>query len=218
MKVIVYVLCHDADTERQAREQWEHYSWARVYRMKKRTELFESIVFKDELMELYDEWKDADYVGTVSHRCFRKFPDEKDYLLSKVANPSGNFVGLIPPFPHPHYHNDFMRMTFEHMLRRVGLKPSREWYFCNYWCCPPAVMKDYICWFNTVWLPVLYSTDGLWDDAKHYTPYAPPPAELIKHTGRPYYTYHCFLNERVVSPFFDVYTPVAEQPSPEKTA
>ena len=60
MKVIVYVLCHDADTERQAREQWEHYSWARVYRMKKRTELFESIVFKDELMELYDEWKDAD--------------------------------------------------------------------------------------------------------------------------------------------------------------
>ena len=205
MKVIIYVLCYNDDTEQQARDQWEQYSWARVYRMKRRTELLESIMYKTELMELYDEWKDADYVGTVSHRAFQKFPDQKSYLLNKVADVSGNFVELIKPSNSPYYHNDFMKTTFEHMLSRVGLKPSDKWLFCNYWCCPPSVMKAYIQWFNEKWLPVLYSTDGLWDDAKHFTPYMPSAEELMIQLGRPYYTYHCFLCERIVSPFFDDY-------------
>jgi hypothetical protein len=205
MKVIIYVLCHDDDTERQAREQWEHFSWARVYRMKRKTELFDAEMYRSDLMEMADQWEDADYVGTVSHRAFRKFPEQREYLLWTINNLEGKFVGLIKPFTRPAYHDDFMKTTFEHMLSRVGLKPSSKWYFCNYWCCPPSVMKGYIHWFNEKWLPVLASTDGLWDNAKHNTPYKPSEASLILHTGRPYYTYHCFLCERVVSPFFDDY-------------
>ena len=162
-------------------------------------------------MDMVEQWEDADYVGTVSHRAFLKFPEQKGDLLNKVKNPSGKFVGLIKPYTDPKYHDEFMKTTFEHMLSRVGLKPSDEWFLCNYWCCPPSVMKEYVRWFNEKWLPVLASTDGLWDDAKHFTPYKPSETSLILHTGRPYYTYHPFMCERVVSPFFDDYLDFHDQ-------
>ena len=205
MRVIIYVLCYNDATEKTAREQWGDYQWARIYRLKRRTELFEAVMYKDELMEMYDEWKDADYVGTIAYSYLRKFPDNREYLLDKLDNLHGDFVGLIEPSPYPYYHNPTMKAFMEILILKVGLKinPHQRWLFCNYFCCPPRVMKAYIRWFNSVWLPSLYSLHGVWDDAEHNSPNRPTDEELIKNTGRPYYPYHPFLTERIVSVYFD---------------
>jgi len=207
MKVIVYVLCYNDDTERQAREQWEQYDWARVYRLKRRTELFEAVMYKDELMDLEDEWKDADYVGTIAYSYLRKFPDHKDYLLTKLATLSGDFVGLIEQETNPYYTTDAMRVSMETLIHQAGFKVKEEqsWLFCNYWCCPPRVMKTYIRWFNEVWLPLLYALPNVWDDANHNSPNRPTDDELILNVGKPYYPYHPFLTERIVSVYFDAF-------------
>jgi hypothetical protein len=199
--VLIYVLCFHDESEEIAREDFGSFSWARIYRLKKQTELFEGIMYKDELLELYDEWKDVDYVGTISYSYLRKFPKNKEYLLNKLGNLDRNFHGLIHSLSNPMYHNEKMKDYMILLIERVNLKPSKSWFFCNYWCCKPSIMKAYITWFNNVWLPNLYSIEALWED-----PHYKPSLHCIKSETKIRYTYHPFLTERIVSPYFDYYS------------
>ena len=149
-KLLIYVISFNDESEQIARDDFGSYTWAKIYRLKKQTELFESIMYKDELMDMYDEWKDMDYVGTISYSYFRKYPKNKIYLLNKIDNLERPFHGLVHPLPDPHYHNDKMKEYMTTLLNEVGLKPSNSWIFCNYWCCTPLKMKEYISWFTTV--------------------------------------------------------------------
>jgi hypothetical protein len=205
MKVVIYVLCYNDQTEATARAHWGMYDWARVYRLKRRTELFEGVMYEQELMDLEDEWKDADYVGTIAYSYLRKYPHNKDYLLTKLATLSGDFVGLIEGETNPYYTTDVMRGYMETLIRQAGFKvsPTQSWVFANYWCCPPSVMKTFIRWFNAKWLPLLYALPNVWDDANHNSPNRPTDAELTLNVGKPYYPYHPFLTERIVSVYFD---------------
>lgn len=199
--VLIYVLCFDDGSEEIAREDFGTFAWAKIYRLKKQTELFEGILYKDELMEMYDEWKDLDYVGTISYSYFRKYPKNKVYLLNKLLNLERNFHGLVQPLANPMYHNEKMREYMVLLMERVNLKPSKSWFFCNYWCCKPSIMKDYITWFNTIWLPNLYSIEQLWDDPQYkYKAYSLKSKKPLR------YTYHPFLTERIVSPYFDAHS------------
>ena len=67
---IIYVLCYDDVTEEKARTEFGMFKWARIYRIPKESQnhLFEGVMYQTELMKLYDEWKDKDYVGTISYK------------------------------------------------------------------------------------------------------------------------------------------------------
>ena len=81
--ILIYVLCYNDETEKQATDEFSQYEWAKVYRIKEQTYLFESIMFRNELMDMYDEWKDKDYIGTISYSIFSK-ANKAEFLNSLI--------------------------------------------------------------------------------------------------------------------------------------
>jgi hypothetical protein len=88
-KRVIYITCHDDVSEQKARETFGKYDWARVYRIPEESQshLMESVMYTTELMKVYDEWKDAEFVGTLSYSAADKFDwylknQEKTYNIS----------------------------------------------------------------------------------------------------------------------------------------
>ena len=74
MTRILYILCHDDASEDKARTDFGQYSWARIHRIRTQTHLLESGMYQHELMNMYNEWKDAEFVGTLSYKLLDRMP------------------------------------------------------------------------------------------------------------------------------------------------
>ena len=74
MTRILYILCHDDASEEKARNDFSKYSWARIHRIRTQTHLLESGMYQQELMSMYTEWKDAEFVGTLSYKLLERMP------------------------------------------------------------------------------------------------------------------------------------------------
>ena len=73
---ILYVIYHDATSERAARIWCECRPWARPIFIKS-TRFFESIVYKDNLPSLVEEWNSVDYIGLATYRSVKELPMDK---------------------------------------------------------------------------------------------------------------------------------------------
>jgi hypothetical protein len=71
-KILIYVLCYDDASEELSKQYFQGYTWARIYRIKNQSHLFEGVMYQSELLELYEEWKYVDYVGTISNSILKK--------------------------------------------------------------------------------------------------------------------------------------------------
>jgi hypothetical protein len=228
---IVYVLCYDDASEKRARNDFEKYWWARIYRIPEEAQnhLFEGVMYSTELMKLYDEWKDKAYVGTISYKLIerskfleRNFQDIVQILESTSPNRNtivslaGRFKGIV--FEHVNY----SEQVFVDTCHATGLPIKREipnsrfrlihkehpydiyksgFIFFNHWMTSPYWMLKYIQFFNNVWLPTLESHPLVWNNSGY--PGAIPPEKLLNLTKKvDHYPLHPFINERVVSLFF----------------
>jgi len=74
---IIYIVCHDDTSERIAQEDFDRYSWARIYRIpsKNQSHLMEGVMYSTELMSVYHEWKDKKYVGILSYKLSERFKE-----------------------------------------------------------------------------------------------------------------------------------------------
>lgn len=69
--VIIYVLCFNMTTYEKSKQIYAPYSWARPILMKYQDYTFENAFWK-QLLEIRDESKTCDMVGTISHKAYRK--------------------------------------------------------------------------------------------------------------------------------------------------
>ncbi len=226
---IVYVLCYDDESEKRARTDFEKYLWARIYRIPEEAQnhLFEGVMYTTELIKLYDEWKDKDYVGTISYKLIERskflsdtfeeivrtiedVPTRRNIVISLA----GGFVGIA--FNTVNY----SEKVFLDTCNTIGLPIRQEeiysltkrnyrsydiyksrFVFFNHWMTSPYWMLKYIQFFNNVWLPTIESHPLIWNDSGY--PGAIPKDKLLKLTKNvSYYPLHPFINERVVSLFF----------------
>ena len=226
---IVYVLCYDDESEKIARTDFEKYWWARIYRIPKdaQNHLFEGVMYTTELLKLYDEWKDKDYVGTISYKLIERskfLSNTFEDIVSSIEDVSthrdivislaGGFVGIV--FNTINY----SEKVFLDTCNTIGLPINREeiysltkrkrrsydiytsrFIFFNHWMTSPYWMLKYIQFFNNIWLPTIESHPLIWNDSGY--PGAMPPDKLLKLTKKiSHYPLHPFINERVVSLFF----------------
>lgn len=223
---ILYILCHDDVTEQRARSEFKDYKWARVYRLKNQNYLLESVFYVDELLALYDEWKDKEFVGTLSYKFFERIQlytnKSLDRILEQIEKTSTDefdvvsfttFVGGLwkeLPYLETIVYNvaDVCRMN----IRKYNIRTRKmeyeilpfksNFFFHNYWMCRPSLMLEYIHFFKHQWLPALEKHPLVWTHCP-YNGALSKKRHLELTNGRvDHYTYHAYVNEILPAIFF----------------
>lgn len=202
VKIRIYVLCYDDRTEALANERFGHFEWARIFRIPVQTHLFEGVMFQTYLMEMYSEWKNMDYVGTISYKLPEKVPFQNFLdLLSNAGNHDAVFFKMVPSDLF-HVHSPVLKRVYDDVYRKtMPLRLSatiKRYGFYNYWMTRPSIMIDYIHFFNSKWLPLVENHPLVWENAGYQTPSPLSPDQLLNLTKRvSWYPCHPFVNERI---------------------
>jgi len=206
VRIKLYVLCYDDASEQTAKSVFEHYPWARIYRIpvESQSHLFEGVMYQSELMKVYDEWKDVDFVGTISYKIIRKVPFDHLLNIFNTADPVLHDAACFRVVPSDLFwlHSPSTRTVYEDtykktMPHRVSALVKR-YVMYNFWMSKPYFMVDYISFFNTKWLPTLESHPNVWDNSNYKTDYTLTPDKLLALTKKvSYYPTHPFVNERI---------------------
>jgi hypothetical protein len=225
---IIYVLCYDDESEQEANAEFSQYPWARIYRIpvEIQSHLFEGVMYQTELMKLYDEWKDKEFVGTISYKLKARLNWYPYTNMDKIDNTirtaslvshdvvpflyfgGANLSALSPTLTH-----EFKRMADSlipiHKEYKVGHRINTRdkeiqtsvFFFFNYWMTTPGRMLEYIYFFNSIWLPTLESNQNVWNNAGYV---GNMTSEQLKSLTKrvDYYPYHPFINERLPASYF----------------
>lgn len=218
MKIRIYVLCYSDDTYINAMQLYENKEWAKVVYIKS-TVLFESIMYDSWLEENYDDWKDFDYVGTISWKASMKIkmPDI-DKLSVFLDNNKNNydvaafyFIDMNMIDRTNYYHPKF-KVLWIKILTKLGysleqiLNNNIKGFYCNYWITTPKLMLEYIQFFKKV-KNVINNyqdiQDDLWSDSKFQSTTLLTPEQCMQKFGIPHYPYHPFIYERIPCIYFE---------------
>lgn len=227
---IIYVLCYDDISEQKAQDDFSSFPWARIYRIPQESQnhLFEGVMYTTELMKLYDEWKDKEFVGTISY----KLKDRLNFyhyttmnsIDDKICNTSKTEYNVVPFMYYngshfgelyPDVKNTYIYLTdtlvpikqhntkfgVKKLLNRETELANQSFFFFNYWMATPSVMLDYVYFFNSTWLPALESMPNVWNNSGYKGKLSPNECKKLT-TRADYYPYHPFINERLPATFF----------------
>lgn len=211
MKVVVYVLAFDEESTRKATHAFAKHEWARVVTLPddpSRNKYMEGAAFLATLPERRDEWKDADFVGTLSYSAPDKIvvPD----LPALCANLQGaDMVALLPSSEHMlsmavRSHPRFLEIWVP-LLSKLGYSPQdalsvrMPCFMCNYWIATPARMDAFLSFYARA-VHLLEKDadlqDALWDSACYGTKLTAGRVQEIY--GTKHMPYHPFISERLV--------------------
>lgn len=212
MKVLVYILCYNDETHTVAQQEYGFEPWARVLLIHS-TPYMENVMFTEYFPNLEHEWRDADYVGTLSWKARTKIKFDMPAIIEELALLQPDVFALNPGkkqtlMKQPRIHPKFKELWIA-VLNRFGVSKdiatSKQIvpFYCNYWLAKPEYLRAYM-QFNQRVVHML-ETDAelqndLWSDAKYKTKL---PKERVQQVfNRPYFTYHPFICERLCCFFF----------------
>jgi hypothetical protein len=128
MKICIYVLCHNEESKQSAITEYGNSKWAKIICIET-TALLENIMYDKWLLENHKDWKDADYVGTISWKASQKIklPD-----MEKLANFLDHVPHDIIPFymtsqnliDHASYHHPKFKSLWVKWM--TGLTPTEK--------------------------------------------------------------------------------------------
>ncbi len=169
------------------------------------------------LEQIEDEWKDADFVGTISWRASRKvrIPRDLDATLARTGiTPASHDVVALAPLGEPalaqatRYHARFLEI-WGPLLVGLGYSPAAALsdeipgFASNYWLATPTWMRHYIGFMKRV-RPELETRveiqEPLFANPMYGRLY--PPETCRRLWGRDYAPYHPFVCERLPCFFF----------------
>lgn len=205
--IIIYILCYNQERYELAIERYASYHWAQPLIMKYQDYTFENAVWA-QLLEIHDEWKTCEFVGTLSFTAFRKINIdnihrrivEGAYTGKPYVNFNSNNRKILDHkgrFHHPNF-----KEIWIDTLRSLKIDDINE-NACNYWMCKPDLMVQFIEWHHKVLRPVLMAHPLIFTDAEYGG--AMTPHELIQLWGQPYYPHVPFIMERINKAFFDYF-------------
>ena len=225
---ILYILCHDDVTEQRATSEFKDYKWARVYRIKEQNQLLESVFYINELLSLYHEWKDCDFVGTLSYKFFYRCnfyinnnksltriieqiekTSINDYDVVSFMTFKGGMWDQLPYLEKILYDTvdrcnmnlkryNTMKRKFQYVIRPF----ESMFFFHNYWMCTPNMMLKYIDFFKNKWTPVLEQHPLVWTHCPYNGAVAKERHLQLTNGRVDHYTYHAYVNELLPAVFF----------------
>jgi len=200
---VIYILCYNDATLNSAKERYYKYKWALPILIKNNTYEFENS-FWSQMLEYYDNWKNADMVGTLSHSAYKKIDlDLVDKIITNklyLPNSYFHFFDTNNPIPtietetHPHFN-----IIWNDVLSKLNLFNTTE-SLCNYWMCKPSLMVNFINWYINECKPTLLNHKLMFEDSQYKGKLS--QSQLMKMWGKPYYPYYTFIVERLNKCFF----------------
>lgn len=209
---IIYVLYHDDNSYKTA-ELFKKYEWAQLEKMGN-TIFFENAIFPL-LNEKQANWENKQYVGIVSYNIVKK-QNLKYFPLARVINESDD-ADVIAFFKYSgtdlisqatYFHPKFLDIWLD-LLLKMGfdikdiLSDKIPMYPCNCWIAKPSWMKRYIEFVISA-MGLMESDEQLkkllYTDSGYRSNLS--KGQLVKISGKPYYTHHPFILERLSCFYF----------------
>lgn len=157
LKILLYVLCYNDETELSIRQNLptNMRSICKIIRLPEKNKYLEFYMYTDYLLQNQEEWKNKDFVGTLSW-CFPKKLGmlNIDIIRKKIIrfNPEiFTFYNFSFDFfsSAQRAHPKFLP-AWKNLLSKMGftsqqiLEPKIPCFFCNYWMAKPKLMERYI--------------------------------------------------------------------------
>jgi hypothetical protein len=204
---IIYVLYYDEATKIEAEKIYGKYNWFKPI-FNETSKYVESGFILDVLPKLQDEWKDKDYVGTISWKAYKKIKITDFEKINIARDQDLDLVYLL--YTENCFENMFKNIDYLHplfskiwasVLEKMGycdvFPQNVTWFYCNYWLAKPSVMKQYI-EFGKRARDIMESIPEIKDLCERNSMYEltpPDPYKVV--TGKKYYMYHPFIMERL---------------------
>jgi hypothetical protein len=219
----IYMLCHDDASEQRAHSYAQRYDWIRVLRLPN-TKWMESAVFRLLSDPTYvNDWdSDAiEYVGILKYNFQEKSPfydfptlcrttatdwdvwtfvnGHEDTPLAPAALPMVSYAGVCHTlFPILWYFLFHTHVPLEHLF-----SPTVSAFYSNAWIAKKHYFKSFVSFANDARHRM--ETEEPLKTLLHYNAnylQRLPTPRLMELMEAPYYTYHCFLMERVPCLYF----------------
>jgi hypothetical protein len=218
--IIIYILYFNEETKRLSYELFEkHPLWAVPLELDQ-THLLESGMYATQLNNMYEDWKDADYVGTISPRGAKSKIKNlavlckafDTYISDRNQNTFGDIAFFLPfkekpGWKHSNKKGFLCQSILNSCIQTCNLKtiPGDQLLgYCNFWMAKPTYLKDYIDLFASTFLPKLESQAAVWTDSEYKgnKKYSKQERErLFKIFTKSYYPLHPFICERFINSF-----------------
>lgn len=214
MKVKIYVLCYNEKTLQHAKLEYEKYEWAQILLIKSSL-LFENIMYDSWLLDNYDEWKDLDYVGTISWKATQKiklpnidkvinYMKNNDYGIAVLNYLSNNMIEFANYF-HTKFKSLWINIFTKYGINNdTIINTDYIGFYSNYWITTPKLMLEYINFFKDI-IKIIDNNDEIQKDIwcnSNYLKASLTKDECYKLFKKPYYPYHPFIYERLPCFFF----------------
>ena len=210
-KIIIYVICHDDDSEKAAQTEFGKFKWARILRNSPSI-CFESQAFY-EIMKLKSQWIAVDWVGTVQYRHYQRAVHGGTVDLDRFCQdidkftPSYDLVAFAGSFCQlPSMGHTGIIAPFHKALNLFGLEISEKemqdcpMFFNNGWVTKPPL---YIQFLNNICRLMDWMTDEKYNAEMYQLVHenAGYFREVIPESGE-YYPWIPFMLERFAPLFF----------------
>lgn len=153
--ILVYVIAHNEATLEKAKEEYGKYAWAKPI-IAPQTCWLENVMYTSYLMEHQDEWRDMDYVGTISWSASTKQPlvHRMQDICDDAHAKETDLIALMyrgdPLVPMGERWHPGFTQCWAAAWKSIGytnedllFHESIQSFYCNYWLARPALMTSY---------------------------------------------------------------------------
>jgi hypothetical protein len=220
--ILIYILYHNQESLKMA-SRFLKFKWAKLTKIYS-TKYFESIIFIY-LDQNRNDWINKKFVGFLTYNSYKKAKlFDIEYLAKKYSNydviPFNNVYSTSLLINSEYFHPSFINI-WEQILLLLNydiadiLSLKIPVFYNNYWMAKPEWVLKYIEFYKNVVhimennMKIKYL---LYQNSNYKGKLLEYPGILIKICGRPYYTFHPFIIERIVCFFFWVHKAKIYQP------
>lgn len=228
--MLIYVICHNDESQMKAQEIESKINSvencrSHVVRIQEHNILFESQIF-NYLDTCKEQWINEDYVGMVTYSIETKTKVDITELIRHIKAAQNHGADIIPVYSLSFkklkkdliisfaealtiMHGPYILLAYKEILDALGYTEQEYFnegipsYFSNWWMVRPQYMEKYVEFFKRT-LHVIEFNNKLSKYLymnSYYTGNLPVDT-LMKIGGKPYYTLHPFLFERLPCFFF----------------
>lgn len=207
VKYLIYILYYDQSSYQEALKQYGVKSWAKLFYIPTTEYLENYFYFNVDTTE----WKDYDFIGTLSWKAHTKTFIPIDFTPSLLLAKNNNIEFIFLKY-NTKYDFMFERISKRHyyfnviwrlLLTSLGYTEDhifsddiRE-FCCNYWIASPSIMKEYKKFLEKV-KNAMESNEDVKKYLKLNSNYENlPPTTYVAKTGKRFYMYHPFILERM---------------------
>ena len=213
--ILIYILYHNQESYNMA-SRFLKFKWAKLRKIYS-TKYFESIVFLY-LDKNRDEWINKKFVGFLTYNSYKKtILFDIEYLVNEYSNYDvisfNNYYNspllIQAESVHPSFINiwEQLLLLLNYDLNDI-LSLKIPLFFNNYWMAKPLWLSKYIDFYKNI-IYIMENNNNikylLYNNSNYTGKLLEYPTILIKMCGRPYYTFHPFILERLPCFFFWVH-------------